>query len=123
MTKNQRKHRIMAMMYRFFSLYEKGNTDFSLVAELLYEDGFVWNSPSGDLIGLEAFHNSFNELNKEWKHSHNPSDMSIDIIDETNAKLSFDYIYQHVQGKQMVLHAKGHYEIIVVDNGEEYPRI
>ena len=46
MTNEIRKFRVQSMMHRFFSLYEQGNSDFSLVRELLYEDGFVWNSPS-----------------------------------------------------------------------------
>jgi len=40
---------------------KKNNRDFSLVKELLYENDFVWNSPSGNLIGIEAFEHSFNE--------------------------------------------------------------
>jgi hypothetical protein len=122
-SKVQREHRAKAMMHRFFSLYEIQNKEFSLVRELLYEDGFVWNSPSGNLVGLPAFNDSFNKLNKTWRHSHNASQMTVTIMDKTRLKLSFDYIYQHVQGKKMALHAKGHYEIIVVDNGETFPRI
>ena len=119
----QRIYRIKAMMHRFFSLYESKNTDFSLVNELLYKDGFEWLSPSGNLIGVEAFENSFNELNKEWGHSHRPFEMTVNLIDDKKASLSFNYIYQHVQDGNIVLHAKGHYEIECVDNGEKYPRI
>ena len=119
----QRIYRIKAMMHRFFSLYESKNTDFSLVNELLYKDGFEWLSPSGNLIGIEAFENSFNELNKEWGHSHRPFEMTVNLIDDKKASLSFNYIYQHVQDGNIVLHAKGHYEIECVDNGEKYPRI
>jgi len=78
----QREHRIKAMMYRFFSLYESGNTNFALVRELLYADGFVWNSPTDDLIGTDAFEKSFNELDRSLKHSHKPDIMSVDIIDD-----------------------------------------
>jgi hypothetical protein len=119
----QRIYRIKAMMHRFFSLYESKNTNFSLVNELLYKDGFEWLSPSGNLIGIEAFENSFNELNKEWGYSHRPFEMTINLIDDKKASLSFNYIYQHVQDGNIVLHAKGHYEIECVDNGEKYPRI
>ena len=119
----QRIYRIKAMMHRFFSLYESKNTNFSLVNELLYKDGFEWLSPSGNLIGIEAFENSFNELNKEWGHSHRPFEMTVNLIDDKKASLSFNYIYQHVQDGNIVLHAKGHYEIECVDNGEKYPRI
>ena len=119
----QRIYRIKAMMHRFFSLYESKNTKFSLVNELLYKDGFEWLSPSGNLIGIEAFENSFNELNKEWGHSHRPFEMTVNLIDDKKASLSFNYIYQHVQDGNIVLHAKGHYEIECVDNGEKYPRI
>ncbi|AUC23820.1 hypothetical protein BTO15_17705 [Polaribacter sejongensis] len=119
----QRIYRIKAMMHRFFSLYENKNTNFSLVHELLYKDGVEWLSPSGNLIGIEAFENSFNELNKEWGHSHRPFEMTVNLIDDKKASLSFNYIYQHVQDGNIVLHAKGHYEIECVDNGEKYPRI
>ncbi|QVY66955.1 nuclear transport factor 2 family protein [Polaribacter sp. Q13] len=119
----QRIYRIKAMMHHFFSLYESKNTNFSLVNELLYKDGFEWLSPSGNLIGIEAFENSFNELNKEWGHSHRPFEMTVNLIDDKKASLSFNYIYQHVQDGNIVLHAKGHYEIECVDNGEKYPRI
>lgn len=119
----QRIYRIKAMMHRFFSLYESKNTDFSLVSSLLYKDNFEWLSPSGNLIGLDAFENSFNELNKDWGHSHRPFEMTVKIIDDTKALLSFNYIYQHVQDGNIVLHAKGHYEIECIDNGEEFPRI
>lgn len=119
----QRIYRIKAMMYRFFSLYESKNTDFSLVSELLYKDGFEWLSPSGNLVGVAAFEDSFNELNKEWGHSHRPFEMTVKLIDDTKASLSFNYIYQHVQDGNIVLHAKGHYEMDCIDNGEEFPRI
>lgn len=118
-----RIYRIKAMMHRFFSLYESKNTDFSLVSELLYKDGFEWLSPSGNLVGIEAFEDSFNELNKEWGHSHRPFEMTVKIIDDKRASLSFNYIYQHVQNGSIVLHAKGHYEIDCIDNDEDYPRI
>jgi hypothetical protein len=39
------------------------------------------------------------------------------------ATLSFNYIYQHVQDGNIVLHAKGHYEIECIDSGENFPRI
>ena len=81
----QRIYRIKAMMHRFFSLYESKNTNFSLVNELLYKDGFEWLSPSGNLIGIEAFENSFNELNKEWGHSHRPFEMTVNLIDDKKA--------------------------------------
>lgn len=119
----QRIYRIKAMMYRFFSLYESKNTDFSLVSELLYKDGFEWLSPSGNLVGIEAFEDSFNELNKEWGHSHRPFEMTVKLIDDKKASLSFNYIYQHIQDGSIVLHAKGHYEIDCIDNGEKFPRI
>ena len=119
----QRIYRIKAMMHRFFSLYESKNTDFSLVSELLYKDGFEWLSPSGNLVGVAAFEDSFNELNKEWGHSHRPFEMTVKLIDDTKASLSFNYIYQHVQDGNIVLHAKGHYEMECIDNGEEFPRI
>lgn len=122
-SQQQRIYRIKAMMYRFFSLYESKNTDFSLVSELLYSDGFEWLSPSGNLVGVAAFEDSFNALNKEWGHSHRPFEMSIELIDETKASLSFNYIYQHLQEGEIVLHAKGHYEITCIDNGERFPRI
>lgn len=116
-------YRIKAMMHRFFSLYESKNTDFSLVSELLYKDGFEWLSPSGNLVGIEAFEDSFNELNKEWGHSHRPFEMTVKLIDDKKASLSFNYIYQHIQNGSIVLHAKGHYEIDCIDNGEKFPRI
>ncbi|MBE0392852.1 nuclear transport factor 2 family protein [Flavobacterium sp. PL002] len=119
----QRIYRVKAMMHRFFSLYESKNTDFSLVSELLYKDGFEWLSPSGNLEGVAAFENSFNELNKDWGHSHRPFEMTVTLIDDTTASLSFNYIYQHVQDGKIVLHAKGHYEITCIDNGEAFPRI
>ena len=119
----QRIYRIKAMMHRFFSLYESKNTDFSLVSELLYKDGFEWLSPSGNLVGIEAFEDSFNELNKEWGHSHRPFEMTVKLIDDKKASLSFNYIYQHIQDGSIVLHAKGHYEIDCIDNGEKFPRI
>ena len=125
MTKQEksRAYRVKAMMHRFFSLYEVKNTDFSLVRELLYEDGFEWLSPSGNLIGINAFEDSFNQLNKAWGHSHRPFEMTVKLIDDTRAELSFNYIYQHVQDENIVLHAKGHYDIKCVDNGEKFPRI
>ena len=122
-TEKARIYRIKAMMHRFFSLYENKNTDFSLVRELLYEDGFEWLSPSGNLVGIEAFENSFNELNKDWGHSHRPFEMTVKLIDEKKASLSFNYIYQHVQDGNIVSHAKGHYEIECIDNGEKFARI
>ena len=122
-TDKSRVYRIKAMMHRFFTLYESKNNDFSLVRELLYEEGFEWLSPSGNLIGIQAFENSFNELNKEWGHSHRPFEMTIKLIDDNKATLSFNYIYQHIQDGNIVLHARGHYEIECVDNGEEFPRI
>jgi hypothetical protein len=121
--KQQRIYRIKAMMHRFFSLYESQNTDFSLVRELLFEDGFEWQSPSGNLVGVRAFEDSFNELNKEWKHSHRPFEMTVKLIDDKRSTLSFNYIYQHVQNGNIVLHAKGHYEIECIDNGENFARI
>ena len=33
---------------------------------MLHDDGFEWLSPSGNLVGIDAFQNSFNELDKEW---------------------------------------------------------
>ena len=122
-TDKSRVYRIKAMMHRFFTLYESKNNDFSLVRELLYEEGFEWLSPSGNLIGIQAFENSFNELNKAWGHSHRPFEMTIKLIDDNKATLSFNYIYQHIQDGNIVLHARGHYEIECVDNGEEFPRI
>ena len=119
----QRIYRIKAMMHRFFSLYESKNTDFSLVSELLYKDGFEWLSPSGNLVGVEAFEDSFNELNKKWGHSHRPFEMTVKLIDNKKASLSFNYIYQHIQDGNIVLHAKGHYEIDCIDNGEKFPQI
>ena len=119
----KREYRIKAMMHRFFSLYEKNNCDFSLVKELLCEKDFVWNSPSGNLIGIEAFEHSFNELNKEWRHSHAPEEMLIEFVDEKKAKLSFNYTYQNLQGETLALHAKGHYEILCIDEGTELPKI
>ncbi|WP_452231859.1 hypothetical protein [Lacinutrix sp. MEBiC02595] len=119
----QRIYRIKAMMHRFFSLYESKNTDFSLVSELLYKNDFEWLSPSGNLVGVEAFENSFNTLNKEWGHSHRPFEMTIKLIDDKKATLSFNYIYQHIQNGSIVLHAKGHYDIDCIDNGEKFPRI
>ncbi|WP_452228810.1 hypothetical protein [Lacinutrix sp. MEBiC02404] len=119
----QRIYRIKAMMHRFFSLYESKNTDFSLVSELLYKNDFEWLSPSGNLVGVEAFENSFNALNKEWGHSHRPFEMTIKLIDDKKATLSFNYIYQHIQNGSIVLHAKGHYDIDCIDNGEKFPRI
>jgi hypothetical protein len=119
----QRIYRIKAMMHRFFSLYESKNTDFSLVNELLYKDDFEWLSPSGNLVGVEAFENSFNELNKAWGHSHRPFEMTVKLLDDKKATLSFNYIYQHIQDGNIVLHAKGHYEIECIDNGEKFPRI
>lgn len=121
--KQQRIFKIKAMMHRFFSLYESKNTDFSLVREMLYDDGFEWVSPSGNLIGVQAFEDSFNELNKNWGHSHRPFEMTVKLVDDNKAILSFNYIYQHVQDGNIVLHAKGHYEIECVDNGEKFPRI
>lgn len=121
--KQQRIFKIKAMMHRFFSLYESKNTDFSLVREMLYEDGFEWVSPSGNLIGVQAFEDSFNELNKNYGHSHRPFEMTVKLVDDNKAILSFNYIYQHVQDGNIVLHAKGHYEIECVDNGEKFPRI
>ncbi len=118
-----RVYRIKAMMHRFFSLYENKNTNFSLVHEMLYEDGFEWLSPSGNLVGVQAFEDSFNELNKDWGHSHRPFAMTIKLVDKQKAALSFDYIYQHLQDGNIVLHAKGHYEIECVDNGDNFPRI
>lgn len=124
--KNKEKHRVYrvkAMMHRFFSLYESQNTDFNLVSELLYEDGFEWLSPSGNLVGIQSFEESFNELNKKWGHSHRPFEMTVEFVDETKSTLSFNYIYQHIQEGNIVLHAKGHYEIECIDNGENFPRI
>ena len=118
-----RIYRIKAMMHRFFSLYENKNTDFSLVRELLYEDGFEWLSPSGNLVGIEAFENSFNKLNKDWGHSHRPFEMTVKLIDDKKASLSFNYIYQNIQDEKIGLHAKGHYEIECIDNCEKFPRI
>lgn len=123
MNETQRKHRVQAMMHRFFSLYESANEDFEQVRELLYADGFVWNSPSGDLIGVEAFEESFNNLDRTWKHSHDAEAMTVTLIDDETAQLSFDYIYQNLQGDTLALHAKGHYEITCIDKGERYPRI
>ncbi|MCL5244296.1 hypothetical protein M4I21_00640 [Cellulophaga sp. 20_2_10] len=119
----ERVYRVKAMMHRFFSLYESKNTNFSLVKELLYKDGFEWLSPSGNLVGIAAFEDSFNQLNKEWGHSHRPFEMDVKLIDNTKAILSFNYIYQHVQDGAIVLHAKGHYEIECIDNGGEFPQI
>lgn len=116
----QRIYRIKAMTHRFFSLYESKNKAFSLVSELLYKDGFEWLSPSGNLVGVVAFEDSFNELNKEWGHSHRPFEMTVKLIDDTKASLSFNYIYQHVQDGNIVLHAKGHYEMECIDNGENF---
>ena len=118
-----RVYRIEAMMHRFFSLYESNNTNFSLVREMLYEDEFEWLSPSGNLVGIQSFENSFNELNKNWGHSHRPFEMTVKLVDDEKATLSFNYIYQHVQDGNIVLHAKGHYEIECIDKGEEFPQI
>ncbi|MEO1653092.1 MAG: hypothetical protein AAFU64_06080, partial [Bacteroidota bacterium] len=118
-----RAFRIQAMMYRFFALYESQNTDFSLVRELLYEDGFEWLSPSGNLGSIQAFEESFKQLNKTWQHSHRPSEMTLMLLDDQHASLSFDYIYQHLQDGNMALHAKGHYDILCIETGEKYPRI
>jgi hypothetical protein len=118
-----RAYRVEAMMHRFFSLYESQNTDFYLVKELLFEDGFEWLSPSGNLVGIQAFEDSFNQLNKERKHSHRPFEMTVKLIDDKKSTLSFNYIYQHVQNGNIVFHAKGHYEIDCIDNGENFPRI
>jgi hypothetical protein len=123
---NKEKHRVYrvkAMMHRFFSLYESQNADFSLVKALLHEDGFEWLSPSGNLVGVPAFEASFNELNKKFGHSHRPFEMSVELVDDKKATLSFNYIYQHVQDGNIVLHAKGHYEIECIDSGENFPRI
>ena len=49
--------------------------------------------------------------------------MTVKLIDDKKASLSFNYIYQHVQDGNIVLHAKGHYEIECIDNGEKFPRI
>ena len=119
----QRIYRIKAMMHRFFSLYENNNKDFSLVSELLYQDDFEWLSPSGNLVGIEAFQDSFNTLNKDYNHSHRPFEIIVKLIDDTKASISFNYIYQHVQDGKIVLHAKGHYDITCIDNGEKFPRI
>jgi len=118
-----RIYRVKAMMHRFFSLYENQNTDFSLVKELLYDNDFEWLSPSGNLVGIQAFENSFNELNKSWGHSHRPFEMTVELEGDTDAKLSFDYIYQHVQDENIVLHAKGRYVIKCIDEGGQFPRI
>ncbi len=122
-TEKARVYRIEAMMHRFFSLYESKNTDFSLVREMLYEDGFEWLSPSGNLVGIQSFEDSFNELNKNWGHSHRPFEMTVKLVDDEKATLSFNYIYQHVQDGNIVLHAKGHYEIECIDKGEKFPQI
>ncbi|AXT52939.1 hypothetical protein D1818_19725 [Aquimarina sp. BL5] len=122
-TEKTRIYRVEAMMHRFFSLYESKNTEFSLVRELLYEDGFEWLSPSGNLVGIQAFENSFNELNKDWGYSHRPFEMTVKLINDKKASLSFNYIYQPVQDGNIVLHAKGHYEIECIDNAEKFPRI
>ena len=118
-----KEYRVKAMMHRFFSLYESNNDDFNLVRELLFEDGFVWNSPSGNLVSIEAFEQSFNELDKQWRHSHDPGQMTVKIIDYKKSQLSFDYVYQNLQGETMALHAKGHYEIVCIDEGGELPKI
>jgi len=118
-----RVYRVEAMKHRFFSFYESQNSDFSLVRKMLYENGFEWLSPSGNLVGFQAFEDSFNELNKDWGHSHQPFEMTVKLIDDKKAILSFNYIYQHLQDEKIVLHAKGHYAIECVDNGEKFPRI
>ena len=119
----QRIYKIKAMMHRFFTLYESKNTNFKLVETLLYKDGFEWLSPSGNLESVAAFKNSFDTLNKDWSHSHRPFEMTVTLIDNTKATLSFNYIYQHVQDGKMVLHAKGHYDIVCIDNGNALPQI
>ncbi len=73
--------------------------------------------------GVDAFEDSFNQLNKEWGHSHRPFEMSVELIDETKASLRFNYIYQHLQEDKIVLHAKGHYDILCIDRGERFPQI
>jgi hypothetical protein len=80
-------------------------------------------SPSGNLVGIQAFEDSFNQLNKDFSHSHRPFEIVVKLLDENKAELSFNYIYQHVQDGNIVLHAKGHYEINCIDNGEKFPRI
>ena len=98
-------------------------TNFSKVRQLLFTDGFVWNSPSGNLIGVEAFGESFDNLDRNWKHSHDAGPMTLELLDDRRARLSFDYIYQNLQGDNLALHVKGHYEIVCIDDDEEFPRI
>ena len=90
---------------------------------MLYDDSFEWLSPSGNLVGIDAFQNSFNELDKEWGHSHRPFEMTVKLVDDNTATLSFNYIYQNVQNDSIALHAKGHYEIECIDDGGKFPRI
>lgn len=47
---------------------------------MLYDDGFEWLSPSGNLVGKQKIKNSFNELDKEWGHSHRPCEMMVKLL-------------------------------------------
>ena len=77
------------MMHRFLSLKGGGNTDFFLVRELLFEECFEWLSSSGNLMGIQSFEDSFNQLNKKWKHFHRPFEMTVKLIDEKKINIEF----------------------------------
>jgi len=119
-----RIYRIKAMIHRFFYLFESQNTDFSLVRELLCEDKFEWLSPRIQLIGVHAFEQHFYTIsNDKYKVSDRPFEMSVKLLDDNIAILNFNFIYQNVIDGEMVLHAKGNFEVNCIDKGEEYPRM
>ena len=74
-------------------------------------------------MGIQAFEDSVDHLNKEWKQSHRPFEMTVKLIDDKNSILSSIISISTFRTKIYLYMERGHYEIECVGNDAIFPRI